>query len=139
MNENQLKAILGVTLGTIIWITTGGCLGVDSSTGLTCSELKENPGQDIYFIVDSSDFNDAIWESAQQNLETVRWNVAHDKFVVKYNAKDVPRGETGLTKALNNPMTNSEILPIVNGVGWVDENVISVKDTDTIFVDDRIE
>ena len=122
ISKKTLIAIFGVTLGTILYVATGSCSGIDDVTGLTCEQIKENPEQDVYFTVDVSDFNDNLWEKSQQKPETVRWNLDNDKFIIKYNIKDIPREETGFSKALNNGKTQEEITEIIRDKdnGWID-------------------
>ena len=136
--QEKILLIFGSVVGASILISTIGCVGVDGPTGLTCEELVENPGTDIYFIVDSSDFNDEIWESAQQDPDTVRWNVAETQFIVKYNAQDVPRDETGFLKALNNPMLVEDIRGVINTSDWVAPETVANKETEKKYVDPNI-
>lgn len=148
MTREQIIAtftiFLGLTTATAvsdaIWADTLFCTVVDPKTGMTCGEINENPNHDVYYIVDDSDYNDEIWASAQQRPETVRWNLDGDKFIVKYNVKDVPRDQVGLAKALQNPMTNDEILEVLNSSDWKidDENIVKEDDRKHIFVEDII-
>lgn len=132
----RLIAIFGVTLaGAILW-ATDGCLIADPATGMTCEEYEANPDQDVYFIVASSDFNEEIWASSHQHPETVRWNNDHTQFVVKYDAKSVPRDEVDGVftpgRPLGNPMNGDEILEALNDPNWLpidtDSPVVKVKD-----------
>lgn len=118
-------AIFGVTIGTALYLATGGCSGMDTATGLTCEELVENPDQDVYFVVSSTYFNDpTIWETAQGTPETSRWNVAENAFFIKYNAKDVPEDQTGFLKPLNNPMTGEEASALSKTSAWSDQEIV---------------
>lgn len=139
----KLTAILGATLAGIILTATTGCTGEDPATGMTCEEYEANPEQDVYFIVDDSDFNEEIWQTAHQHPDTARWNNAQTQFVVKYNAKDVPRDEVEVLLAPNRPLgdpkTADEIREILETEDWRDPNPDDVfvnKEADRIFVED---
>lgn len=106
--------IAAEVLNDSIWVDTGMCANEDPKTGLTCYELQENPEQDVYYVVKSSKLNDNIWESAHQNPNSVRWDYWRTKFIVKYNAREIPRSEFGLDKALGSPMNHDEILAYLN-------------------------
>lgn len=132
----RLIAIFGATLaGAILW-ATGGCLTPDAATGMTCEEYEENPDRDVYFIVESSDFNEEIWASAHQHPDTVRWNNAGTQFIVKYDAKSVPRDEVDGVftpgRPLGDPMSGEEVLEAINNSDWLladpDSPVVKVED-----------
>lgn len=107
---SSIGVVAADTLTDSLWVDTNMCSEVDPITGLTCDEIEENPDQDIYYVVSSSHFDDAIWAKAHQDPETVRWDAAHIKFIVKYNSNEIPRDEFGLEKALGAPMTHDEIM-----------------------------
>ncbi len=111
---SSIGVVAAETLSDSLWADTNMCSEVDPKTGLTCDEIDENPDQDVYYVVISSHFDDAIWETAHQDPETARWDDAHTKFIVKYNSNEIPRSEFGLEKALGVPMSHSEIIAYLN-------------------------
>ena len=107
---SSIGVVAADSLSESLWVDTNMCSEVDPKTGLTCNEINDNPGQDIYYVVTSSHVNDAIWETAHQDPGTVRWDITGTKFIVKYNSDEIPRAEVGIEKALGAPMNHAEVL-----------------------------
>lgn len=115
-----LSATLATSLSDAVWADTLFCTITDPKTNMTCDELSANPMQDVYFIVSSTyGGNENVFEEAIQDYSNVRWNVDHTKFIVKYNAVDVPRNQVDspncdpCTKPLKNPKNNAEMREIL--------------------------
>lgn len=67
----------------------------------------------IYYILDSERINDDIYSKSPNTKETVRFNLAGDKFIVKYREEQAN---------MENPLTQEEITEIINNPknGWED-------------------
>tara|TARA_R100001015_G_C4626296_1_gene185204 strand:+ start:117 stop:353 length:237 start_codon:yes stop_codon:yes gene_type:complete len=67
-----------------------------------------------YYIVDISDLNNIVWDEVVENKDTIRYNVAKDKFLVKH--------EGNKPACLNDysSYTREEITTIINNEsnGW---------------------
>ena len=67
-----------------------------------------------YCIVDISDLDNIVWDQVIENNETIRYNVARNKFLVKYESS-----QPSFLKSYS-PYTHAEILNILNteSNGW---------------------
>lgn len=106
------------------------CTIPDPSTGMTCSEFSNNPNEDIYYSVGAGNIGDTVlFAAAQQSPSTVRWNRTGTEFILKYNAKDVPRNKTGLFQLLNGPMNHAEALNYLRGPDYTDPLFFAEEET----------
>lgn len=134
--------ITGVAVSDAIQLDTLGCTIVDPKTGMTCAEVAENPERDVYYIVDGSHIdNIELFEMAHQNPETVRWNLAHDAFVLKFDASELPRNFAGGQQALHDPMDNTEILEVLQGPEWkqIEGEIVKEETKKDFAIDDYLE
>lgn len=67
-----------------------------------------------YCIVNISDLDNIIWNEVVENKETIRYNVARDKFLVKYES-----AQPSFLQSYS-PYTHTEILNILDteSNGW---------------------
>lgn len=133
----DLLMVCGLTIATAIITNTINCSITEVGTGMTCEEIRDNPERDIYYSVSEIYYDtDAIWTDAQQEKETVRWDLAHDNFMIKYNAANAPREQMGALKPLNNPMTGAEAVVLVRSSSWADSDLVGEKNKDTKYAED---
>ena len=132
MTKDQLIASLTIILGLsgataysdALWADTAFCTKKDSKTEMTCEQIKEKPEQDVYYIVDGAEIeNTELFTNSHQNPDTVRWNLAHTEFILKYDVAEMPRGEFGNKKGLKKSLTHDEVLAIISGPEWVEEDI----------------
>lgn len=121
--------ISGAAVSDAIVFDTILCTITDTKTGLTCSEVSENPEQDVYYIVDEAYIEDEdLFEMAHQDPATVRWNLAHTAFILKFDASELPRDLVGAQQGLHDPMSNEEILEVIQGDEWSEDDGEIVKE-----------
>lgn len=119
----SLILVLGTTAGTVasdaLLADTAFCTTPDPKTGLTCQEIKDNAEADVYYIVNQGHFdNPALWENSHQDPATVRWNANQTKFIIKYDAPEIPRNEVGALNSLIGPMNHDEIMEELKKNEW---------------------
>lgn len=128
--------VAGAAVSDAIVLDTAFCTIPDPKTGMTCSEVSENPEQDVYYIVDGAYIDDAeLFAMAHQDPETVRWNIAHTAFILKFDASELPRNLFGGGQALHDPKSNTEMKEVLTSAEWSDEENIVKEDPKKLFAD----
>lgn len=128
--------IAGAAVSDAIIFDTVGCTTTDPKTGLTCEEISENPEQDVYYIVDGAYIEDVeLFQMAHQDPASVRWNLAHDAFILKFDASELPRNLVGAQQALHDPMNHEEIMVVLQGEEWTGDGEIVKEEDSKKFAD----